>query len=186
MKYYDYPGDFEEDSNQSGGFHRSGRSGPGKRKQGKSSRYFESDDDAEYPAEEGLGHSRAQNVREKGKVSLSERRKPSREFRCRNCKHVIGIPESGTKQRNHCPLCLHSVHLDVTPGDRASDCKSLMEPIAIWVRSGEWVLLHHCRGCGEIRPNRVAPDDNETLLISLAMKPIGQPAFPLYSVSDES
>lgn len=184
MKYYDYPGDFEEDSNQSGGFHRSRKSR--NRKKDKSYRSLDITEYSEFRDSDADSQFRGQKQTEKGKVSLSERRKPSREFRCRNCKHVIGIPESGTRQRNHCPLCLHSLHLDVTPGDRASDCKSLMEPIAIWVRSGEWVLLHRCRGCGEIRPNRVAPDDNETLLISLAMKPIGQPAFPLYSVSDES
>ncbi|MBR30837.1 MAG: RNHCP domain protein [Spirochaetaceae bacterium] len=184
MKYYDYPGDFEEDSNQSGGFHRSRKSG--KRKKDTGYRSLDSTEYSEFRDSDADSKFRGQKQTEKGKVSLSERRKPSREFRCRNCKHVIGIPESGTRQRNHCPLCLHSLHLDVTPGDRASDCKSLMDPIAIWVRSGEWVLLHRCRGCGEIRPNRVAPDDNETLLISLAMKPIGQPAFPLYSVSDES
>lgn len=108
------------------------------------------------------------------------RQRESLEFRCRQCSHMIGPPPGGGRQRNHCPLCLHSLHLDRTPGDRAADCGSLMEPIAIWVRSEEWVLLHRCRGCGEIRPNRIAADDNEALLISLAVRGIGRPAFPLY------
>ncbi|MCB1167724.1 MAG: RNHCP domain-containing protein [Leptospiraceae bacterium] len=112
------------------------------------------------------------------------RRPDTGEFRCRNCRHLIGVPDSGTRQRNHCPHCLHSVHLDNNPGDRASSCKSIMDPITIWVRNGEWVLLHRCRGCGQIKANRVAPDDNEVLLVSIAMRPIGQPAFPLYSTEE--
>ncbi|MEQ8350776.1 MAG: RNHCP domain-containing protein [Leptospiraceae bacterium] len=170
-----------KDYEEFAGYSRNSR----KRKQSRRKPGF--DDESEYglSAGGGLRPFSDPDAQSESKLSLSDRRRPSREFRCRNCKHVIGIPESGTKQRNHCPLCLHSVHLDVSPGDRSSNCKSLMEPIAIWVRSGEWVLLHRCCGCGEIRPNRVAPDDNETLLISLAMKPIGQPAFPLYVVRDD-
>lgn len=54
-----------------------------------------------------------------------------------------------------------------------------MEPISIWVRNDEWVLIHRCKGCGTIRSNRIAVDDNETLLLSLAARPLGRPAFPL-------
>lgn len=107
------------------------------------------------------------------------------EFRCRSCKGLIGPPPSGTRQRNHCPRCLASLHLDERPGDRAAQCGSLMEPIAIWVRSDEWVLLHRCKGCGVIHANRIAPDDNETLLLSLAARPLGRPAFPLYAAEDD-
>ncbi len=111
-------------------------------------------------------------------------RKHTQEFRCRHCSALVGPPLSGGRERNHCPVCLTSVHLDETPGDRASLCRSVMEPIAIWVRDQEWVLLHRCRGCGAIRPNRIAADDNEALLISLAVRAIGRPAFPLYTVDE--
>lgn len=59
-----------------------------------------------------------------------------------------------------------------------------MEAIAIWVRSDEWVLLHRCMGCGVIHPNRIAPDDNEALLLSLAARPLGRPAFPLFEYAE--
>ncbi len=121
---------------------------------------------------------RGEISREKS-TAEKRRKRESPEFRCRNCAQVIGIPATGTRQRNHCPVCLHSLHLDEEPGDRASICKSIMEPIAIWVRGDEWALLHRCRGCGQIKSNRIAPDDNEILLLSLAVKPLGQPAFPL-------
>lgn len=102
------------------------------------------------------------------------------EFRCRVCKNIVGLPASGTRQRNHCPFCLSSVHVDNAPGDRSSECGSTMDAIAIWVRGEEWVLLHRCRGCGAIHSNRIAPDDNELLLLSLAAKPLGKPALPLF------
>ena len=114
-----------------------------------------------------------------------KRRRESPEFRCRYCNTIIGPTLSGGGERNHCPSWLHSVHLDETPGDRVSNCKSLMEPISIWVRKTEWALLHRCRGCGTIHSNRIAADDNEMLLLSLAVKAIGNPAFPLARVTED-
>jgi hypothetical protein len=55
-----------------------------------------------------------------------------------------------------------------------------MEPIAIWVQPrGEWSIVHRCLGCGELRCNRIAGDDNEFALASLAARPVARPAFPL-------
>jgi hypothetical protein len=37
----------------------------------------------------------------------------------------------------------------------------MMEPIGLSTRrDGEQMLIHQCRGCGVIRHNRVAADDN--------------------------
>jgi len=70
--------------------------------------------------------------------------------------------------------------LDIDPGDRSADCGALMEPIAVWVRKGgEWAVIHRCRKCGSLSSNRTASDDNPTLLMSLAVKPLAQPPFPL-------
>lgn len=91
------------------------------------------------------------------------------------------FPENaGSQHRNHCPLCLCSQHLDSVPGDRKAVCGSVMEPIAVWVRKGgEWAILHRCRGCGTIRSNRIAADDNVALLISIAARALANPPFPL-------
>jgi hypothetical protein len=63
-----------------------------------------------------------------------------------------------------------SVHLDDEPGDRA----------AYWVRKGgEWAIIHRCRQCGHLSSNRIAADDNEVLLLSLAVRPLSRPPFPL-------
>lgn len=86
----------------------------------------------------------------------------------------------GTRHRNHCPSCLWSQHVDATTGDRRSDCGDAMEPIAIWVQPrGEWSIVHRCGGCGELRSNRIAGDDNEFALASLAARAVARPAFPL-------
>jgi hypothetical protein len=55
-----------------------------------------------------------------------------------------------------------------------------MEPLAVAVRGdGEWCLVHCCLGCGQLRLNRTAGDDNPLLLVRLAVRPIALPPFPL-------
>ena len=102
-----------------------------------------------------------------------KRHKPLREprnvfdqaFKCGHCKQFIGAPILGGSQRNHCPNCLYSKHVDHTrPGDRRSTCHSLMEPIGIVHRHNEDVLIHRCLGCGKEDVNRIAADDNPVLL----------------------
>ena len=70
-------------------------------------------------------------------------------------------------------------------GDRASDCGGIMEPIAVWVRKGgEWAIIHRCRRCGALSANRVAADDNPMKLMSIAMKPLCEPPFPLERIRE--
>ena len=106
-------------------------------------------------------------------------------FRCRHCGLDVSIHAVGTAHRNHCPNCLWSRHVDDdSPGDRAADCGSVMEPIAITVRGdGEWALVHRCTGCDTLRLNRSAGDDNALLLLRLAVKPLVQSPFPLERVA---
>ncbi|MGN0692482.1 MAG: RNHCP domain-containing protein [Oscillospiraceae bacterium] len=108
-------------------------------------------------------------------------------FTCRACGRQV-VPEgAGSNHRNHCPYCLCSVHLDIEPGDRAADCGGLMEPIAVWVRkNGEWAVIHRCRICGELSSNRIAADDSPVKLMSLAMKPIAMPPFPIERIDELS
>lgn len=84
------------------------------------------------------------------------------EFRCRHCKLMIGAPPSGGRNRNHCPSCLYSRHVDGrTPGDRASTCGAMMAPVGTFERiKGEHAIVHRCLGCGFERHNRIAADDN--------------------------
>lgn len=105
--------------------------------------------------------------------------KGSQDFTCKVCGAYVTAEGGGTKNRNHCPVCLSSVHLDIEPGDRAADCGGTMEPIGVWVRkNGEWALIHRCKICGTLSSNRIAADDNPVKLMSIAVKPLASPPFP--------
>ena len=106
-------------------------------------------------------------------------------FTCVVCGAPVTPDDAGSLHRNHCPVCLSSVHVDNRPGDRASLCKGIMDPIGVWVRKdGEWAIIHRCRSCGELSSNRIAADDNSTLLMSIAMRPLAAPPFPLWQAGD--
>ncbi len=105
---------------------------------------------------------------------------PDSAFICEHCSRTVSTAAAGTEHRNHCPACLWSLHVDIRPGDRRAGCRGGMEPLAICVRrDGEWAIIHRCTRCGAIRINRIAGDDSELALMSLAVKPLAQPPFPL-------
>ena len=68
--------------------------------------------------------------------------------------------------------------------------------VCIWILSPEidrqtaeglwnlWALIHRCRRCGHLSSNRVAADDNPMKLMSIAMKPLSQPPFPLEKIEE--
>jgi DNA-directed RNA polymerase subunit RPC12/RpoP len=102
------------------------------------------------------------------------------EFRCILCKRYVstGREASGVNNRNHCPWCLHSRHVDLkTPGDRLADCHSKMAPIGLTFKrtpkkygrsfQGELMLIHRCAGCGRISINRIASDDDPHALFKV-------------------
>lgn len=101
-------------------------------------------------------------------------------FRCIHCKLNAPALAWGTSNRNHCPACLWSRHVDDAIGDRRSPCAQAMEPIAVAARAdGEWSIVHRCVGCGQLRTNRVAGDDDEYRLLALAVRPMTCPPFPI-------
>lgn len=106
-------------------------------------------------------------------------------FTCKNCGRLVIPKGAGSEHRNHCPNCLYSLHVDIEPGDRESDCGGHMEPVAVWIRkNGEWAIIHRCKMCGSFSSNRVAADDNPMKLMSIAMKPISQPPFPIERIEE--
>ena len=55
-----------------------------------------------------------------------------------------------------------------------------MEAVSVWVRKGgEWAVIHRCKRCGELDSNRIAADDNPLRLMSIALKPLAEPPFPV-------
>ena len=85
-------------------------------------------------------------------------------FLCEHCGKEVEPIEHGS-YRNHCPFCLHSKHVDAEgPGDRASTCGGIMEPVEL-DQSGKkgWIILHRCTLCGKEITNKAAPDDDLTV-----------------------
>ena len=93
------------------------------------------------------------------------------DFKCIHCHHHISTDSilSGVQNRNHCPYCLHSKHLDLyESGDRLAACKSKMKPVGLTLKKtkkkynkdqGELMLVHLCLECGKVSINRIAADD---------------------------
>ena len=89
-------------------------------------------------------------------------------FTCVFCSKTVKLSAPGTKNRNHCPFCLSSLHVDDTIGDRNSGCMGIMSAVGkIYKPDGEEVLIHKCLKCGTVRKNRIAGDDNYELVQNL-------------------
>lgn len=106
-------------------------------------------------------------------------------FTCKVCGREVVPQGTGGDHRNHCPNCLTSLHVDITPGDREAGCGGYMDAVAVWVRkNGEWAIIHRCRMCGAFSSNRVAADDNPMKLMSIALKPLAMPPFPMERIEE--
>lgn len=82
-------------------------------------------------------------------------------FACAHCGAQVHPLRNGSV-RNHCPKCLWSVHVDVFPGDRASDCRGAMRPVGVEHSAKKgWVIVHRCEKCGYEGRNKAALDDPE-------------------------
>ena len=100
---------------------------------------------------------------------LSKFTKIDEEFICENCNKKVA--KLGYTCRNHCPSCLHSKHVDKNPGDRAEECKGILEPVSVEMSSKKgYVIVFKCKKCGAIRKNKAAEDDNMNLIIKLSSK----------------
>jgi hypothetical protein len=102
------------------------------------------------------------------------------DFKCANCRAIVSSAHllSGVNNRNHCPYCLWSCHLDLfAPGDRLSACKSPMQPIGLTMKKGrnkyqpetrgELMLIHECIECMTLSINRIAADDDSATVIAV-------------------
>lgn len=106
-------------------------------------------------------------------------------FTCRVCGRTVVPAGAGSDHRNHCPNCLASLHVDNEPGDRQSECGEIMDAIALWVRkNGECAVIHRCRRCGALSSNRIAADDNPMKIMSIALKPLCEPPFPVERIEE--
>lgn len=102
------------------------------------------------------------------------------DFKCAHCHGLVSSAHvlSGVNNRNHCPYCLWSCHLDLyVAGDRLAACKGQMKPIGLTMKTsrnkyrmdkrGELMLVHQCIECGSLSINRVASDDDSSMIIAV-------------------
>lgn len=99
-------------------------------------------------------------------------------FICSNCGELVYPLENGS-YRNHCPCCLFSLHVDCTPGDKASQCRGLMQPVAVHHHSKKgYQILHKCLKCGFARFNIIVENgsqpDNFDRILQLMQQPAKQ------------
>jgi hypothetical protein len=86
------------------------------------------------------------------------RREQNTAFTCTHCGRMVEPCTNGS-YRNHCPHCLWSQHVDVRPGDRASDCGGQMRPVGLTrPRGKDLAIVHECVRCGHRGRNQVARD----------------------------
>ncbi len=100
-------------------------------------------------------------------------------FLCSHCHAYVSSISfvSGVHNRNHCPYCLWSRHLDLhTAGDRLSACKASMQPLGLTMKvghkkyrssTGELMVVHICKDCMHISINRIAADDDPERLFQI-------------------
>ena len=86
------------------------------------------------------------------------------DFKCAHC----GANVRGNGYTNHCPKCLWSRHVDNNPGDRASDCGGMMEPISVEQSGGKFIITHKCQKCGKTIRQHTSDDDNMDAIIDLS------------------
>ena len=110
-------------------------------------------------------------------------------FTCIQCGFPVSTDRelSGVNNRNHCPRCLYSRHVDeLKAGDRKATCMSRMEPLGLTIKQthkrygppeqGELMLIHACKGCGKISINRIAADDDAVFIYKLFKNSADAPA----------
>ncbi|MFD8198102.1 RNHCP domain-containing protein [Streptomyces sp. NPDC003470] len=106
-------------------------------------------------------------------------------FTCAWCGLTVSAATGDGTRRNHCPSCLHSEHvLDHVDGG-LSECQGRMSPISVAVlRTGDWMVIHRCVRCDELTSNPICTDDNQLILMRMAVRPLAQPPFPLEAFGD--
>lgn len=107
---------------------------------------------------------------------MGRRSRENAGFHCVGC-HTVVLPLTNGSYRNHCPACLTSLHVDETPGDRASECFGVMDAVGVVRTRKGWQLVHRCRRCRVEKVNRIAegceqPDDIGAVVRLMSAGPV--------------
>lgn len=140
------------------------------------------DDDLESAPFERIRSKKNEYQADEPRRKAKDLKHPGQVFKCASCGAMVSTAResSGVNNRNHCPLCLCSRHVDeYKAGDRLSQCRSRMPAIGLTFKRspqkytrgtpGELMLIHRCAGCGKISINRSAADDDAAQLYRLSL-----------------
>lgn len=89
-------------------------------------------------------------------------------FTCNNCGYQVEPLKYSS--RDHCPMCLYSIHIDINPGDRQNTCLGNLIPIGIEKFKDTYKIIYKCSKCKEIHKNIMARDDDMNKIIELSSK----------------
>lgn len=79
-------------------------------------------------------------------------------FSCIFCGFLV--PKSSNTCRDHCPKCLHSLHVDNNPGDRQAQCGGLLKPVAWSQNKKKGYIIHYvCEKCCALKTNKFLEQD---------------------------
>lgn len=101
------------------------------------------DDAVDWPARKLLRRARARDAESQVRTNPIRR---DESFVCVHCGAEVG-PLRRT-DRDHCPRCLRSLHVDLVPGDRANPCQGVLDPVGVEIRGKDTVIRYVCRRCG--------------------------------------
>ena len=90
------------------------------------------------------------------------------EFICEQCNKLVS--KLNYTERDHCPYCLYSKHVDINPGDRQNTCLGLLKPIGIEKFKNTYKIIYKCTKCNKLHKNIMANDDNMDLIIKLSLQ----------------
>ena len=120
------------------------------------------------------------------------------DFKCAHCHVIVSSAHilSGVNNRNHCPYCLWSCHLDLyAAGDRLSACKGPMKPVGLTMKMGrnkyqrdargELMLIHQCTECKTLSINRIAADDDSGTVMTMFQESL-QIGHQIHSLCQEN
>ena len=80
-------------------------------------------------------------------------------FQCLHC--GVDVPSLKVSSRDHCTQCLHGLHIDINPGDRANNCHGNLVPKSITHDTRKGYVIHYvCVKCSASINNKAAEDDN--------------------------
>ena len=135
--------------------------------------------------------------RQSGRGTRTRMRYYEEAFTCRHCGALVQANPllSGVQHRNHCPYCLWSLHVDLfEAGDRLCACRGGMRPIGLTLKAsrnkyaaeqGELMLVHQCELCGDLSINRIAADDDDTLILEIYRQSLAYPGLENLALSEQ-